>query len=115
MIQRPQNVHAHYHAHVYFGETSTQQARELCQKAAALFGVKMGRVHEKLVGPHPHWSCQLSFDSTQFDALMPWLDANRDGLNILVHRQTGNSIEDHTIHASWLGEPATLNLSHFKD
>jgi DOPA 4,5-dioxygenase len=114
MIQRPQNVHAHYHAHVYFDATSTQQARALCQKAATLFGVTMGRVHEKLVGPHPHWSCQLSFDSTQFDALIPWLDANRDGLNILVHGQTGNSIEDHTTHASWLGEPATLNLSQFK-
>lgn len=114
MIPRPQNVHARYHAHVYFDATSTQQARELCQAAAARFGVTMGRVHEKLVGPHPHWSCQLSFDATQFDALIPWLDANRGGLNILVHGQTGNSIEDHTTHASWLGEPATLNLLHFK-
>ncbi|MEQ1772556.1 MAG: DOPA 4,5-dioxygenase family protein [Burkholderiales bacterium] len=114
MIQRPQNLHAHYHAHVYFDETSTEQARELCQNAASLFGVAMGRVHQKLVGPHPHWSCQLAFDSTQFDALVPWLDANRNGLNILVHAQTGNNIEDHTTYASWLGEPATLDLSHFE-
>lgn len=114
MIARPQNVHAQYHAHVYFDETSVQQARELCQTAAARFGVTMGRVHEKLVGPHPHWSCQLSFDSTQFDALIPWLDANRGGLNILVHGQTGNSIEDHTTHAAWLGQPTALNLSRFK-
>jgi aromatic ring-cleaving dioxygenase len=114
MIQRPQNVHAQYHAHVYFDQTSTEQARELCQNAATRFGVTMGRVHQKLVGPHPHWSCQLAFDSTQFDALIPWLDTNRNGLNILVHAQTGNNLEDHTTHASWLGEPAILDLSHFK-
>ena len=96
MIQRPQNVYSQYHAHIYFDEKSTQQACELCQTAATLFGVTMGRVHQKPVGPHPHWSCQLAFDSKQFDALIPWLDTNRNGLNILVHAQTGNNLEDHT-------------------
>jgi aromatic ring-cleaving dioxygenase len=114
MVQRPQNLYTQYHAHVYFDEQSTQQARALCQNAAARFGVTMGRVHQKLVGPHPHWSCQLAFDSAQFDGLIPWLDSQRDGLNILVHALTGRHIDDHTIHASWLGEPAVLNLSHFK-
>jgi DOPA 4,5-dioxygenase len=113
MTQRPKNVYAEYHAHVYFDATSVQQARELCQTAATLFGVTMGRVHQKLVGPHPHWSCQLAFDSTRFDALIPWLDANRGSLNILIHAQTGNNMEDHTTHASWLGESAALDLSHF--
>ena len=113
MIQRPQNAYSQYHAHVYFDENSTEQARALCQTAATLFGVTMGRVHQKLVRPHPHWSCQLAFDSTQFDALIPWLETHRDGLNVLVHAQTGNNVEDHTTHASWLGEPATLDLSHF--
>ena len=113
MIQRPQNLHSQYHAHVYFDENTTEQARELCQTAATLFGVSMGRVHQKRVGPHPHWSCQLAFDSTQFDALIPWLDEHRNGLNILVHAQTGNNLEDHTTYASWLGEPVTLDLSRF--
>lgn len=113
MIPRPRNVFARYHAHVYFDEKSTEQARELCQSAANSFGVAMGRVHERLVGPHPHWSCQLAFDSTQFDKLIPWLDEHRGGLNILVHGVTGNDLADHTTNASWLGEPATLNLSMF--
>jgi len=112
-IPRPRNVFANYHAHVYFDEKTTEQARELCQNAATLFGVAMGRVHQKLVGPHPHWSCQLAFDSTQFGKLIPWLAEHRDGLNILVHGVTGNDLEDHTTHASWLGQPAKLNLSIF--
>ena len=113
MIKRPQNVYARYHAHVYFDENSVEQARDLCQKAAKVSGATMGRVHERLVGPHPHWSCQLAFDAAQFDQLIPWLEAHRGGLNILVHGSTGNSLEDHTTHAMWLGEPAELNLAVF--
>jgi len=113
MIKRPQNLHERYHAHVYFDANTVEQARALCQGAADRFGVVMGRVHEKLVGPHPHWSCQLAFDSQQFDGLIPWLDEHRGGLDILVHAQTGASLEDHTTHAYWLGEPTELNLTHF--
>jgi aromatic ring-cleaving dioxygenase len=115
MIPRPQNLFARYHAHVYFDEKTTEQAREVCQNAAKLFGVAMGRVHQKLVGPHPHWSCQLAFDAAQFDKLIPWLEENRGGLNILVHGVTGNDLEDHTTNASWLGEPARLNLEFFRE
>ena len=114
MIPRPENVHSRYHAHVYFDQETVERARALCEEAATRFGVAMGRVHQKLVGPHPRWSCQLAFDSTQFDALIPWLDANRGGLTVLVHAETGNDIEDHTTHASWLGEPAELDLSRFR-
>jgi aromatic ring-cleaving dioxygenase len=113
MTQRPRNLYSRYHVHVYFDDKSTAQARNLCQTAATLFGVTMGRVHEKLVGPHPHWSCQLAFDSTQFELLIPWLETHRGGLSILVHGVTGNGLEDHTANASWLGEPAKLNLSIF--
>ncbi|MPZ44939.1 MAG: 4,5-dioxygenase [Betaproteobacteria bacterium] len=110
-VARPRNLHARYHAHVYFDASTIAQARELCAQAAASFGVAMGRVHEKPVGPHPHWSCQLTFDSTQFDRLIPWLDRQRGGLDILVHPTTGDALADHTTHASWLGEPAELNLA----
>ena len=113
MIKRPQNVYAQYHAHVYFDESSVEQARDLCLAAAKVSGAIMGRVHQRLVGPHPHWSCQLAFDSAQFDELIPWLERNRGGLNILVHGSTGNGLEDHTTHASWLGEPSELNLATF--
>ena len=114
MIARPENRFTSYHAHVYFDESTTEQARELCQTAASRFGVEMGRVHQKLVGPHPRWSCQLTFDTAQFDGLIPWLEAHRAGLTVLVHGRTGNSLADHTTHASWLGEPVELNLAAFR-
>ena len=114
MIQRPRNLFAKYHAHVYFNKDTVEQARQLCETASKQFGAAMGRVHEKPVGPHPHWSCQLAFDAAQFDHLIPWLEAQRGGLNVLVHPVTGNHLEDHTTHASWLGEPARLKLEIFK-
>lgn len=113
MIQRPTNRYERYHAHVYFDASTVVQASSICQQAGELFEVAVGRVHQKLVGPHPRWSCQLAFDQAQFDGLVPWLDKHRGDLTILVHGLTGNDLEDHTEHASWLGEPVDLNLSVF--
>jgi DOPA 4,5-dioxygenase len=114
MIQRPENLYDRYHAHVYFGHGTVEQARALCEKAGALFGVAVGRVHEREVGPHPHWSCQLAFDRAAFDSVIPWLEEHRDGLDVFVHGLTGDDLADHTTHASWLGEPWELKLEMFR-
>jgi aromatic ring-cleaving dioxygenase len=113
-ISRPENRYSAYHAHVYFNEQTVEQAENLCVSAGKTLNIAVGRVHRKLVGPHPHWSCQLSFTSTQFDAVIPWLERHRDGLNVLVHGVTGNDIADHTDHAMWLGDPQPLVLSFFE-
>lgn len=113
MTKRPTNTYDHYHAHVYFDQDSVAVASSICHKAGELWGIQVGRVHQKLVGPHPRWSCQLSFNKDQFDQLIPWLEANRNELTVFVHALTGNDLADHTIHASWLGEAVPLNLSIF--
>lgn len=112
-VPRPRNIYEHYHAHVYFGPDTVAQARALCGQAGALFGLRVGQVHEKLVGPHPHWSCQIAFDSAQFETFIPWLEQHRDGLDVLVHGLTGDDLADHTLHAAWLGQPSQLNLAMF--
>ena len=112
--RRPHNDYAQYHAHVYFDAATVDQATALCETAAARFHVAMGRVHRKLVGPHPQWSCQLAFDAAQFDALVPWLDAHRGTLSVLVHGLSGNDLLDHTEHAAWLGDAWSLDLSMFQ-
>lgn len=102
-----------YHAHVYFDAASVAQARRLCETAASLFDIKMGRVHEKCVGPHPRWSCQLAASPEQFAQLLPWLSLNRAGLIVLAHPETGNDLEDHRDHGIWLGTGLDLDLSIF--
>jgi len=34
----------------------------------------------------------------------------REGLDILVHPETGDDVADHTLHSLWLGEKLELNV-----
>ncbi|MEL7086262.1 MAG: DOPA 4,5-dioxygenase family protein [Cyanobacteria bacterium P01_A01_bin.3] len=113
MTKQPTNTYDRYHAHVYFDATSLQQASSLCGRAGEALGVKVGHLHQKRVGPHPCWSCQLAFDKTQFDSVIRWLDDNREDLSIFVHGLSGDDLHDHTDGASWLGAAVPLNLSVF--
>ena len=102
-----------YHAHVYFDVATLPQALALCENAVDLFEIEMGRVHQKPVGPHPCWSCQLAFSAKIFSGLVPWLALRRDGLTILVHPQTGDELRDHRDYAMWMGKVEPLDLTLF--
>ena len=102
-----------FHAHVYFDSDTRARARDLCERARDLFGVEMGRVHEKNVGPHPCWSCQLRVMPAQFGQVIPWLALNRQGLTVFVHPDTGDTLADHTEHTMWMGQSFALDLSVF--
>jgi len=113
--RRPVNLHKAYHAHVYFDAQTVEQVRALVGEAGRLFKVQVGRVHEQLVGPHPKWSCQLAFSASEFDRIIPWLDAHRGQLDVFVHGLSGDELADHTQHAYWLGNEWPLDLSIFND
>ena len=113
MTLYPANDYSHYHAHIYFDAATLTQATALVEQAGESFPVKVGRIHQKLVGPHPHWSCQLAFNRTIYDTLIPWIEAHRNGLTVLVHGLTDNAYKDHTEHLFWLGESQQLDLSAF--
>ncbi len=102
-----------YHAHVYFDASTIDQARALCERAAQLFELKMGWVHERPVGPHPDWSCQLAFGPEVFAQVVPWLALNRQGLVVFLHPDTGDDLLDHTNHAIWMGAMRPLDLRGF--
>ena len=102
-----------YHAHVYYDADTLEKAKALLQRCVDLFGVKMGTVHERLVGPHPDWSCQLTVPVEQIGELIGFLALNRDGLNIFVHPETGEDLEDHRDRAIWVGSERPLNLTQF--
>jgi len=110
----PINIHDVYHAHVYFEQATLEFAADLCKRAGDLFTLNVGRVHQKTVGPHPKWSCQITFSSTDFAELVPWLEHNRQGLSVLVHALTGDDLKDHTKYAYWLGNEVELNLALFR-
>ncbi len=104
-----------FHAHVYFDEATVEQARALCEEAAQRFGVTMGRMHERPVGPHPRWSCQLAFPPALFGEVVPWLALERNGLTVFIHPETGDDLGDHRDRAIWMGEMVPLNLKMFRE
>ncbi len=110
----PVNHHKAYHAHIYFDEQNVARVTEICDRISQRFGLKVGRIHQKLVGPHPRWSVQILFSHRDFDGFIPWLDAERGNLDVLVHGVTGDDYKDHTDHAYWLGQPVKLDLSQFE-
>lgn len=104
-----------YHAHVYYDPASTRdRAERLRERIAASFPqAKLGRWHDKLVGPHPQSMYQVAFPSEMLAAFVPWLMLNRDGLTVLLHPETGNAYRDHTAHAAWFGAVLPLRLEAF--
>jgi DOPA 4,5-dioxygenase len=100
-----------YHAHVYYDAATRDQADTLCKAAGEKFGVKVGRMHDNPVGPHPRGSCQLTISSDKLAEVMPWLILNRKKLTVFAHAQTGNALKDHTDHVIWLGPSERLDLS----
>lgn len=113
--KRPINTHRAYHAHVYFDETTARFAKKLCEKVSTKFKLSIGHFHTQALGPHPCWSCQITFGTKDFNDLIPWLDTHRQKLTILVHALTGDDIKDHTDFAYWLGDSVELNLDFFKE
>lgn len=102
-----------WHAHIYFDGETVDQARKLADAIEATFDVEKGRVHEREVGPHPKWSCQIACNPDVFAKLTPWLALNRGDLIIFAHPETGDHLADHRDHAVWFGGYLELNLDMF--
>ncbi|HMA16633.1 MAG: DOPA 4,5-dioxygenase family protein [Bacteroidota bacterium] len=103
-----------YHAHVYYDAASKPAAEALRAAIEATFDVRLGRWHDRPVGPHTRWSYQIAFAPDVFGVIVPWLALNRGGLTVFVHPDTGDALPDHRDHAIWLGEPAELKFDALK-
>ncbi|WP_442487517.1 DOPA 4,5-dioxygenase family protein [Halomonas litopenaei] len=104
----------YYHAHLYYDDAEgLAQARTLAEQCQSRFAIQVGRFHQQPVGPHPRWSCQLSFAAEAFGEIVPWLAIHRGELDIFVHLGTDDDLFDHTQGVIWLGRSHELDLSGF--
>jgi DOPA 4,5-dioxygenase len=99
-----------YHAHVYYDPATRPAAERLRAAIEANFSMRMGRWHDKPVGPHPVSMYQVAFAVEELPRLVPWLMLNRGDLSVLIHPETGNDYDDHALFAMWLGTPIALKL-----
>jgi DOPA 4,5-dioxygenase len=104
-----------YHAHVYYEPGVTEAtAAALREKVAAAFPeARLGRWHAVPVGPHTQAMYQIAFPVELFATITPFLMLNRDGLDVLLHPETGDHPTDHTAHAAWLGTKLALRMEAF--
>ena len=103
-----------YHAHLYYNKDNIEEARQLADTIHNEYGVKIGTFHQKPVGPHPVWSCQLSISIDTFAQTIPWLLLNHGTIDVFVHANTGDDLIDHTQYIMWIGKAYDLKLSIFK-
>jgi DOPA 4,5-dioxygenase len=103
-----------FHAHIYFDTASRDAAARVREGLGASFEVQLGRWHDKPIGPHPKAMYQVAFLPEQFGKVVPWLMLNREGLDILVHPETGDDVGDHTDRSLWLGEKLELNIEFLR-
>ena len=99
-----------FHAHIYFDTATREAAARVREGLGGKFDVRLGRWHEQPIGPHPKSMYQVAFLPHQFGEVVPWLMVNREGLDILVHPETGDDVKDHTDNSLWLGEKLQLNI-----
>jgi aromatic ring-cleaving dioxygenase len=105
-----------YHAHIYFEDPEQRRLAEILrEEIAQRFAVRLGRWHDRLVGPHTRPMYQVSFSADEFSRFVPWLMINRRGLAVLIHPNTGQPKSDHLLHAVWLGEILPVNAAPLPD
>jgi aromatic ring-cleaving dioxygenase len=99
-----------YHAHVYYDIATKSVAERLAEQIGNKFSVKFAGFRDNPVGPHPIANLQIIFTTAEFQNVVPWLMLNREGLDVLIHPLTDDSVEDHSRYALWLGTPVPLRL-----
>lgn len=101
---------AGFHAHIYFDATTREAAARVREGLGSRFQVQLGRWHDKPIGPHPQAMYQVAFLPDEFGEVVPWLMLNRQGLDILIHPETGDAVGDHLERSLWLGEKLELDI-----
>ena len=106
-----------YHAHIYYDPDTREFAATLRNRLDERFkgAIRLGRWRDKNIGPHTCAMYQVAFGRTLFPEIVPWLALNRDGLTILIHPESGDSLADHTDYAMWMGKVLEINQSVFEN
>lgn len=76
--------------------------------------IRMFHLLPRQVGPHPLPMFEFHFRASDAPTVRAWLEKNRNGHSVFIHPLSGNEIEDHTLHAEFIGEPVTLNTQFLR-
>lgn len=105
----------YFHSHIYYTAETKPKAELLHKLLIQKFStaVRVSALYDELMGPHPFFMFEADFKAELFLKVIHFLSEHREGLSILIHPLSGNSVLDHTDYAMFLGQKENLNLSIF--
>lgn len=104
-----------WHVHVYYDAASKPTAEAVRGEIeAALPGLKLGRMHDGPVGPHPTGSFQVLIPNDRLAEATGWFALNRQGLTVLLHPNTEDDLKDHRDYPIWFGAAPKINFEMFE-
>ena len=106
----------YFHAHVYFDPATHAAASALRDLLTHTFPttVKVYRMIDHPIGPHPQAMFEADFHRPQFEDVVAFLRANRGTLNILVHQNTTDEVWNHSDGALWLGNVQPIDFNNLR-
>ena len=75
----------YYHFHLYYQIKDIELASRVRDKISHAFDLKVGRLWDRPVGPHPVGSCQITVPTNLFGKIIEWFLKNRDGVDLFIH------------------------------
>ncbi len=113
-VQSP-DIIQDWHVHVYFDAATKPVAEGVrADVAAAMPDLKLGRMHDGPVGPHPMGSYQVLIPNDRLAEATAWFALNRRGLTVLLHPNTDDDLKDHRDYPIWFGSAPKLNYERFE-
>jgi aromatic ring-cleaving dioxygenase len=104
-----------FHAHVYFKDPEEREAAMAFWMRALYFrSFCFSEMVSKKIGPHPLPMVEIHFVESEVIWARKWLQANRGDFSVLIHRDTGDDVKDHTENIEWLGQPYLLDFNFFE-
>lgn len=103
-----------YHAHVYFDLEQRPLAQTVLSKASLEIFMRPQGLLCRKVGPHAKPMLEIHFTQGNKERVLHWLEQNRQGLQVLIHPDTGDDHRDHRPeNIIWLGGELPLDFTFF--
>jgi len=104
-----------FHAHIYWTDQISRALALGLREYLDELGCTLGRVHDRAIGPHPLPMYQAEYPDLIRPEVETYLTDNADGLSILLHRDTGDDITDHTVGTRWINDPVDLDIAWLEE
>ena len=104
------------HAHIYFPldqKASAEAVRATISSQLSGFYSTLSELNDRPIGPHPLPSFEVHFSEEHLSRFRTFFESHRQGLSVLIHRDTGDDPLDHRENIEWLGSPVALDFGFF--